>query len=73
MRSACALLKMETKNRKWEYKVNTNLSYGFLKNRIVSLFFFDQAVDLEQIMEELKGLFKNHLVPQRFMGGYPYK
>ena len=45
-------IKMETKNRKWEYKVNTNLSYGFLKNRIVSVFCGEQAGDLEQIMEE---------------------
>ena len=58
-------IKIETKNRKWEYKVNTNLSYGFLKNRILSLFFSDEALELEQIMEELNELFKKHLVPIR--------
>ncbi len=48
---------------KYEYKVNNNLSYGFLKDRIVTLFF--SGTDTETIMDELKELFKKHLVPIR--------
>lgn len=48
---------------KYMYKVNNNLSYGFLKNRIITLFFSNTETD--KIMEELKKLFKNHLVPIR--------
>ena len=29
----------ERTGTKYEYKVNSNLSYGFLKNRIITLFF----------------------------------
>jgi len=50
----------ETKNRKLRYKVNSNLSYGFLKNRIISL--LTDGGDMES---ELKNLFKQHLVPIR--------
>lgn len=49
--------------KKWDYKVNTNLSYGFLKNEIVSLFF--SKSDIDDIVEELKTLYKNNLVPIR--------
>lgn len=55
-------LKDET-NKKYEYKVNNNLSYGFLKDRIVTLFFSE--TDTKEIMSELKELFKKHLVPIR--------
>lgn len=58
-------IRIETKIRKWEYKVNTNLSYGFLKNRILSVFFSNQETELEQVMEEIKELFKKNLVPIR--------
>lgn len=50
----------ETKDRKLRYKVNSNLSYGFLKNRIISL-----LTDEGDIEKELKTLFKQHLVPIR--------
>jgi len=53
----------ENKITKYEYKVNNNLSYGFLKDRIVTLFFSD--TDTEKTMTELKYLFKKHLVPIR--------
>ena len=50
----------QTKGRKLKYKVNTNLSYGFLKNRIIRL--LAENGDMET---ELKKLFKEHLVPIR--------
>nr|WP_240614825.1 IS4 family transposase [Polaribacter filamentus] len=53
----------QTKNRKLTYKINTNLSYGFLKNKIVSLFFSN--TDMEAIVEQIKILFKQELVPIR--------
>jgi hypothetical protein len=53
----------EPKQNKYQYKVNSNLSYVFLKNRIITLFFSDKEMDL--IVSELKMLFKKHLVPIR--------
>ena len=53
----------ETKSRKYKYKVNTNLSYGYLKDRVVKLFFNQR--DSSLITIELKALFKKHLVPIR--------
>jgi hypothetical protein len=47
----------------YKYKVNTNLSYGFLKNRIVTLFFSNN--DMDKTIKELKSLFKKNLVPIR--------
>ncbi|MGB0881247.1 MAG: hypothetical protein ACPGTO_11880, partial [Polaribacter sp.] len=52
-----------TKNRKLNYKINTNVSYGFLKNKIITLFFSN--TDVEDIVEQLKTLFKKELVPIR--------
>ncbi|TGV00210.1 IS4 family transposase [Flavivirga rizhaonensis] len=56
-------INIEAKARKWEYKVNTNLSYGFLKNRILNLFLSNHTTDLEVAFNEIKELFKKHLVP----------
>lgn len=56
-------IKELTKNRRITYKVNTNLSYGFLKNKIISLFFSN--TDMEGIVNQLKTLFKQELVPIR--------
>ena len=56
-------IKEQTKNRKLNYKVNTNLSYGFLKNKIITLFFSN--TDMEDIVMQLKILFKQELVPIR--------
>lgn len=56
-------IEAETKNAKYEYKVNNNLSYGFLKNRIINLFFSNNGMD--NTIDELKVLFKKHLVPIR--------
>ena len=52
-----------TKETKYKYKVNSNLSYGFLKGRIVTLFFSNNNMD--ETIDELKTLFKKHLVPIR--------
>ena len=56
-------IKEQTKNRKLNYKVNTNLSYGFLKNKIITLFFSN--TDMEDIVTQLKTLFRQELVPIR--------
>ncbi len=53
----------EKKGTKYQYKVNTNLSYGFLKDRVVSLLFTSTKID--EVLIELKGLFKKHLIPIR--------
>lgn len=48
---------------KYVYKVNNNLSYGLLKDRIVTLFYSDTKTEL--IFLELKDLLKKHLIPIR--------
>ena len=53
----------ESTANKYQYKVNNNLSYGFLKDRIITLFFSDQEMGI--IVSELKELFKKHTVPIR--------
>lgn len=53
----------ETEDMKYQYKVNTNLSYGFLKNRIIELFLSNK--DMSTITNELRKLFKRHTVPIR--------
>ena len=56
-------IKEENKKRKLDYKINTNLSYGFLKNRVLELFFTENSI--EAPLNELKQLFKENLVPIR--------
>ena len=53
----------QTKERKLKYKVNCNVSYGILKNRVITLFFSD--TDMDQIYKELKQLFKIDVIPIR--------
>lgn len=53
----------ETKGTKYSYKVNNNLSYGFLKNRIINLFFSNNGMD--NTLKELRILFKKNLIPIR--------
>jgi len=50
-------------NKKYEYKINTNPSYGFMKNRIIDIFLNDK--NMEEELEKLKELFKKHLIPIR--------
>jgi hypothetical protein len=47
----------------YDYKVNTNLSYGFLKNRVIEL--LHQNGSTEQILAELEALFLKHTIPIR--------
>jgi hypothetical protein len=56
-------LAVQNQPKKYNYKVNTNLSYGFLKNRILDLFFNRDAMD--KSLEELKVLYKENLIPIR--------
>ncbi|MFT3751832.1 MAG: IS4 family transposase [Paludibacter sp.] len=56
-------LAKESAGYKYQYKVNNNLSYGFLKDRIILLFFSDK--DMNEIVSELKTLFKKHSIPIR--------
>lgn len=55
-------LSLDTKT-KYKYKVNNNLSYGLLKDRIITLLF--SGTDTDIMLNELKALFKKHLVPIR--------
>lgn len=48
---------------KYSYKVNTALSYGFMKDRILTVFF--KKGDMNPIITELKNLFRGNLVPIR--------
>ena len=56
-------IREDNKKRKLNYKINTNLSYGFLKNRVIELFFTENSI--EAPLNELKQLFKENLVPIR--------
>ena len=53
----------QTQKRKYNYKINKNLSYGFLKNRILELFLAEGSTQAAVL--EIKELFKKHLVPIR--------
>jgi Transposase DDE domain len=50
-------------DKKYEYKVNTNLSIGFIKTRIIDLFLKES--DEEDTLKELEGLFLKTLIPIR--------
>lgn len=56
-------LKIKNGNKKYDYKVNTNLSYGFMKNTIIDIFLNGQKLETE--LEKLKELFRKHLIPIR--------
>ncbi len=53
----------KNKQRRLDYKINKNLSYGFLKNRVVELFFTESSI--EEPLNELKQLFMENMVPIR--------
>jgi len=46
-----------------------SLSYGFLKDKVISLFFSDQNMDT--VIKKLKELFIQHLVPIRKNRKFP--
>jgi len=48
---------------KYKYKVNSNLSYGFLKDQIVEIFLSDKNNDT--VFADLKDIFRKHLIPIR--------
>lgn len=56
-------LKIQNQGKKYIQKINTNLSYGFLKNRILELLF--KEAPLEQVFSELESLFLKNTVPIR--------
>lgn len=56
-------LNLKESKTKYQYKVNTALSYGILRNKII-LLFFDQSGQ-EELVENLKTVFKTHLIPIR--------
>lgn len=61
-------VKEKYKHRKSEYKINTNLSFGFIKQEIIRIFLVE---DTSLIEEELKRLFLKNVVPIR--SGRKYK
>ncbi len=59
----------QNKGRKFEYKINTNVSYGFLKNRVLELLF--KEAPLANVFEELEVLFLKNTVPIRKNRNFP--
>ncbi|WP_445957479.1 hypothetical protein [Yeosuana sp.] len=57
-------LKVSNKEKKYNYKINTNISYGLLKNRVVELF-LEEKNHKTDMVETLKSMFKSHSVPLR--------
>lgn len=56
-------LSTQNQGKKYDYKINTNLSYGFLKNRIIDLLW--QKAPLDKIFQELQTLFLKNTIPIR--------
>lgn len=48
------------KDRKYEYKINTSISFGLMKDRMIEIFINEKP---EQLLKELKGLLLAHVVP----------
>jgi len=53
----------QNEQKRYDHKVNANLSYGFLKNRVIEL--LHQQSSLEPILAELEALFLKHIIPIR--------
>jgi hypothetical protein len=53
----------QNEQKLYDHKVNANLSYGFLKNRVIEL--LHQQGPLEPILAELEALFLKHTIPIR--------
>lgn len=56
-------LEIKNNNTKLNYKINTNLSYGFLKNRVLEL--LSKEGSAEDVFIELRTLFLKNTVPIR--------
>jgi len=63
------LVEEQKEGNKYSYKVNTALSYGFMKDRILTAFF--SKGDMAETINELKELFRNNLVPIRPGRSFP--
>jgi len=61
-------IKEKYHDRKYEYKVNSSLSLGFIRKKLLTM--FSKKNDSEKIMEELKELFIKNLVPIRLGRSY---
>lgn len=57
------LTNKEENFKKYEYKINTNLSIGFIKTRLIELFL--QESNTEDVLTELEKLFVKNLIPIR--------
>lgn len=57
-------LRESNRGKKYEYRINTNISYGLLKDRVVALFLDGQRKGADMV-EELKELFMSHQIPIR--------
>ena len=64
-------LKEEKKNTEYEYRVNRNLSTGFMKDRLIELIFIRDDKEQENKYDELKELFKINPVPIRKGRSFP--
>lgn len=58
-------LKEEKKDAKFEYKVNRNLSIGFMKDRIIDIITTENDDEIDRKLDELKRLFKINPTPIR--------
>lgn len=56
-------LEQKKNNTKYRYKVNANISYGILKDRIIEIFFSKNEMDT--ITKEIKDLLIKNLIPVR--------
>lgn len=56
-------------NRKYEYKINSSISFCFIRSKLVEL--FTSKEDCEEIMQELKKLFVLNVTPIRPHRAYP--
>lgn len=56
-------LKEKEHQTKYLYKVNANISYGVLKNRIIELFYSDK--EMNAITKEIKDLLRKNIIPVR--------
>lgn len=56
-------IKQYSTGKKYDYKVNTNTSYGLLKNRILDLFLSNDH--MENIIEKMRKVIIEHMIPIR--------
>lgn len=64
-------LKEEKKDAEYEYKVNKNLSLGFMKDRIIDIIFTKNDKEQEKKIDKLEKLFKINPTPIRKGRSFP--